>query len=817
MRRFEVDGSTYPWEVHDEGIETILDNMTSLAGINTVYLICLMHHEGRPLTSKQFPHNPVRARWNTEDSCVYFHPHWELYGRIKPAVSSHEWLRSTDWLKVVVNGARVRGLKVGAEISHTPIPASVLKDNPDFQQRDINDAPKGRLCANHPDVREYLLALFGDVATHYGIDFIQTCMYLYSAGGPRQGTCFCRSCRRAAEAAGFDLAAAIPVLKANPQAQPQLDQWLAFRRESTARTYRLLAERIHGARPGLEFRLNDVLPYSSGLPANRASGLYLEDLRGVIDSCVIQDHTEQRGLPDEAFTLRKSWLAENRRLLGPEIPLLSGVAVRPKATDALIRRGVQVAVESGADGIACKHYDGAAFAMLRAVRDGLGATGVKGLTAIKGMEAESMTLSGCVAETYLDESCIRATGDGTAVSKCALPSGSYDIVVSYAGGKEGPGSMALSVGGREKLTWKWDAGVGSWKRQTIPQVALRSGDEIKLVGSTGARVDFVEFVPRSPRNRDKALGAFLGAAIGDAMGGPLENLSAEQIRKARGEITGFLPYAQNRIHPGAALHPEPGSITDDTYIRVDITRFYLSTERPRTPRMLVDWLLDNASFGNWWAPAINALKRIRDGKATAEDGGLTHPPGGGGAWWTPVGIVHAGNPDGAATEVRSLCRPWKGPLEQNIIGAVHAGTAEAQREGATADSVTDVILNACGPEARKYMERAAEIGRGAKSFDELQTKLYGKCLSSSILFAEQQPLALAAFVFGRGDPRRAIPVCVMIGRDCDSTASNVGGWCGGLHGESGLPKEWIETVCQANRRDFDLRDLGEKLLTVRAF
>jgi len=113
------------------------------------------------------------------------------------------------------------------------------------------------------------------------------------------------------------------------------------------------------------------------------------------------------------------------------------------------------------------------------------------------------------------------------------------------------------------------------------------------------------------------------------------------------------------------------------------------------------------------------------------------------------------------------------------------------------------------------MERAAEIAHEATSSDELIRELYAHCLVKTILFAEQQPLALAAFVFGRGEPDRAIPQCVMIGRDCDSTASNVGGWCGGLHGEAGLPKTWVETVCEVNRRDFDLRDLGEKLLTVR--
>lgn len=30
-------------------------------------------------------------------------------------------------------------------------------------------------------------------------------------------------------------------------------------------------------------------------------------------------------------------------------------------------------------------------------------------------------------------------------------------------------------------------------------------------------------------------------------------------------------------------------------------------------------------------------------------------------------------------------------------------------------------------------------------------------------------------------------------------------------GESGLPKEWIDTVCQANIREIDIRGLAEKL------
>jgi len=498
-RPFEVDGSIYAWEAHDEGLDSILDNMVTLAGINTVYLVALMHNERRPFTSKQFPHNSVRANWGTEDSCIYFHPQLDLYGRIKPAISSYDWLNSTDWLKMVVDAAHARGLKAGAEISHTPIPSSVLKANPEFQQQDINGAARGRLCPNNPDVREYLLALFGDVAKNYNVDFIQTCMWLYLSSDPQKGTCFCPSCQREAQAAGFDLTAAIPVLKANPGTQPQLDQWLAFKRNTTTKIYQLIANRIHSEKPGLDFRINDTLPFGSSIKANTEAGLHLEDLKGSINSCVIQDHTEQNGQPNETFSLKKTWIVDNRSLLGPDIPLLSGIAVRPKATPDLIQKGIQVAIAGGVNGIACKHYDGATFSMLRAVRNGLSAAGIKGFTPVDGIKAENMTLSGYVADTYLDESCIKTNGYGTAVAKFTQPSGIYDITVSYAGEEGGKGSLSISIAGNEKLKWPLNEEVGGWKRKKIPQITIQTGDEMKLTGVTGvsegARVDFIEIVP----------------------------------------------------------------------------------------------------------------------------------------------------------------------------------------------------------------------------------------------------------------------------------------------------------------------------------
>lgn len=90
---FEVTGSIYPWEVHDEGIDLILDNMTRIAGVNSVYLIAVMHQEHRPFNNDKLPgiftfvHNPIRTEWDAEDSRAYFKPQMDLYGRIKPLMS----------------------------------------------------------------------------------------------------------------------------------------------------------------------------------------------------------------------------------------------------------------------------------------------------------------------------------------------------------------------------------------------------------------------------------------------------------------------------------------------------------------------------------------------------------------------------------------------------------------------------------------------------------------------------------------------------------------------------------------------------------
>jgi hypothetical protein len=123
--------------------------------------------------------------------------------------------------------------------------------------------------------------------------------------------------------------------------------------------------RIHTIKPTIDLRLN-VYIYS-----NLAySGLDLRSLRPYVDSIRSSNYNEQSGDMSQIETKRK-WLFSVRRAVGDDNYFLSAIGVRPKATPELIRQGVVVSAECGADGLTIGHYDCAPFSNLRAILEGM--------------------------------------------------------------------------------------------------------------------------------------------------------------------------------------------------------------------------------------------------------------------------------------------------------------------------------------------------------------------------------------------------------------------------------------------------------------
>ena len=414
----EVVASLYPWDLLDEGLDHILDTLQEKAYVNSTYLVALMHDEKRPLTDFYYPHNPKRKVYWTEDSRAYWSLSPEAYKNspIKPLPSHNPELQDIDWLKTLIDGSRARGMTVGAELSHTWVDKKrLLEEYPDIVQRDIYGNPfKIRICPNHPDVQAYGISLYVDLATHYDIDFIQTCFVGFHAGKPNPwggstdpevirlvglatGGCFCPHCRQAALAKGLDWDAMVDRLRRWADAHdpynhraafelkllqassttatsllaeiPELYAFLKFRTDSLTTFFSIIEKSVHAVRPDIDLRFNHFARYPELMGLDlKAVGLMMNSIRS-------SDYAEQSGDPAQ-MAFKRAYLHSIRRAIGPDKYFLSAISPRPKATPDLVKQGIRISAEAGADALTIGHYDGAWPECIKAIGEGLDEAGI---------------------------------------------------------------------------------------------------------------------------------------------------------------------------------------------------------------------------------------------------------------------------------------------------------------------------------------------------------------------------------------------------------------------------------------------------------
>lgn len=414
----EVVASLYAWDLLDEGLEHILDVLGRETLTNSVYLVALMHDEKRPLTDFYYPHNPRRKVYWTEDSRAYWIPDPAMYigCRIQPRPTGNPELQGKDWLQALVSGARARGMTVGAELSHTWVDKERAREElRDCIQQDIyGQLFPQHICPNHPDVRAFGAAMYVELASRYDLDFIQTCLIGFHpgrhqawAGSPASeperlagltlGGCFCQHCRAAAEKRGIDWEALVArlrwladgfaasnhrqafelrLLRASSASAasflaevPELYTFLKFRVDSLSDFYHEISSAVHAAHPGVDVRLNHFAQHPELM------GLDLHRVSQAVDSVRSSDYSEQSGDPAQ-MAWKRAYLHNVRRAIGLEKYFLSAVSPRPKATPDLVKQGILVSAQCGADALTIGHYDGAWLNCLRAIKEGIAEAGI---------------------------------------------------------------------------------------------------------------------------------------------------------------------------------------------------------------------------------------------------------------------------------------------------------------------------------------------------------------------------------------------------------------------------------------------------------
>ncbi|GAA4817338.1 ADP-ribosylglycohydrolase family protein [Streptomyces ziwulingensis] len=332
--------------------------------------------------------------------------------------------------------------------------------------------------------------------------------------------------------------------------------------------------------------------------------------------------------------------------------------------------------------------------------------------------------------------------------------------------------------------------------------------------------------------------ALVGAAVGDALGGPVEGYSPEQILERHGgRVRGIVgPWHGDdwrTARPVAPYHKGDGHVTDDTLMTHALIRVYATVRDHLDAYAVAEHLVPDLLTTPRWIPELEAealplqriflaekwlVARLHHGHVDPREAGVGNIVNCGAAMYmAPVGLVNAANPAAAYAEALDVAGAHQSSYGREAAGVLAAAVAAACTPGATPDSVVAACLSVAKDGTRTAIERVCEVAARYGDFEsalaplraavapydtvgpEYRSPSLGARRPSRLHAIEELPVALGMVVVAGGDGRHAVLGAVNYGRDCDSIATMAGAITGALG--SAVPEEWAAAVAEASRLD----------------
>ncbi|HEX2143423.1 MAG TPA: ADP-ribosylglycohydrolase family protein [Glycomyces sp.] len=337
----------------------------------------------------------------------------------------------------------------------------------------------------------------------------------------------------------------------------------------------------------------------------------------------------------------------------------------------------------------------------------------------------------------------------------------------------------------------------------------------------------------------KSTGVLAGAAVGDALGGAAEGNTPEAIqRRYGGFIEGIVPPFHEDwrgARPIAPYHKGDGHITDDTLMTTALVDVYDTVRDHLDAHAIAEHLVPLLIGDRRWIPELESealllhrvflaekwiVARLHYGHIDPRSAGVGNIVNCGATMYAaPVGIVNAGNPEGAYAEAIDIAGAHQSSYGREAAGVFAAAVAEAMRPGADVDTVVgaalrlakdgtkaavDAVAQAAGG-IRDWRTGLADLRRAVEPFDTVGPDYRAPAMDARIpsrtKSIEELPIALGMLIAARGDYREAVLGAVNYGRDSDSIAVMAGSLAGALGGVGVVPAEWISGVSEGSRMD----------------
>ncbi len=348
------------------------------------------------------------------------------------------------------------------------------------------------------------------------------------------------------------------------------------------------------------------------------------------------------------------------------------------------------------------------------------------------------------------------------------------------------------------------------------------------------------------RGRVRAL--IHGVAFGDALGAPVEKLSAKAIRERYGRVTSLdtawhkmslPPEARNRRIRGN------GIVTDDTLMTLALMDIYADVKRHLDAWDMADGMVRQIAWTPRWIPELQReamlierlfypekwiFQRHQLAGCDPRQGGIGNMVNCGAAMYiAPVGVVNACDPKAAYDEAIAFACAHQESYGLEAAGVMAAAVAAAFVPGTSVEAIVETVLALAkdgtrsaiadiADRARKMRRIGADhaavcdafhaiiapysaIGDDVNHVAEKVGRVTDAYRPSRLAAVEELPLALGFCLFNDGDFRRSVEDGINSGRDTDSIGVMAGAILGALHGEAIIDPADARQLDEANAMD----------------
>lgn len=325
---------------------------------------------------------------------------------------------------------------------------------------------------------------------------------------------------------------------------------------------------------------------------------------------------------------------------------------------------------------------------------------------------------------------------------------------------------------------------------------------------------------------DRAWGALLGGAMGDALGMPASFFTRQQIKERYGFISDFLdPAETQKAHGGL----QAGDVTDDSLETLIVARVLLdngSFDRNDFLKKMKQWALEaNMLASTVIGPSTRRfLEAITEGRAP-EEGAQSATTNGSAMRAAPLGIRFWADQAECARQAALSSLPSHGsaPCVAGACAVACAVAAGIEGGHRPADVMALAEAGALYGESLGYDIPAPSVARRIAWAKELVDRyapegpervldeLVG-LLGAGMQVWQSVPFALGVFYAAHGDPGDAILLAANAGDDADTNASIAGAVSGAYSGALALPLPWLNRFPSPAQGGTDYLGLAAGLL-----